>query len=149
MTVPSPGLAPSWSRHFQSIPRMTRAPGTICFRTWVRTILRCRRRLASASLAALPIENRFDDQNSIQEDYGQSIWGSCVASPHFYGIIFALPWHSPAMKHKKTVAIFSDERHQSRGGKIDIDSSHFTRFTRDRSPFISQCKQKMCTSILN
>ena len=54
VTVPSPGGAPSWSRHFQSMPRTTRAPWFMCFRTCDRIWRRCLRRFASASRTALP-----------------------------------------------------------------------------------------------
>lgn len=57
VTVPSPCGLPSWSLHFQSIPLITRAPGTMYFNTWERTRRRCLRRFASASLAALPTRN--------------------------------------------------------------------------------------------
>ena len=35
--------------------------------------------------------------------------------------IFTLPWHLPAMKHKKTVANIFQQRHSSRDWSIDID----------------------------
>ena len=35
------------------------------------------------------------------------------------------------------------------GNERTLVASPFTRFTRDQCPFISQCKQKKCTSILN
>lgn len=54
VTVPSPAGLPSWSRHFQSMPRTTRAPGTMYFITWERNRRRWRRRFASASFTALP-----------------------------------------------------------------------------------------------
>lgn len=56
--VPSPGGFPSWSRHFQSMPRTTRAPGTMYFITWERNRRRWRRRFASASFTALPAGQR-------------------------------------------------------------------------------------------
>lgn len=52
--VPSPGGFPSWSLHFQSMPRTALAPGTICLNVCVLIILRNLLMLASASLAALP-----------------------------------------------------------------------------------------------
>lgn len=56
VTVPSPAGLPSWSRHFQSMPRTTRAPGTMYFITCERNSRRWRRRLASASFTALPAD---------------------------------------------------------------------------------------------
>lgn len=63
VTVPSPCGLPSWSRHFQSRPLTTRAPGTMYFRTWERTRRLCLLRLASASLAAFPVRSEWENIN--------------------------------------------------------------------------------------
>lgn len=54
VTRPSPGGLPSWSFHFQSIPRTTLLPTLRCFSIWERISRRWRRKAASTSLAALP-----------------------------------------------------------------------------------------------
>lgn len=82
--VPSPAGLPSWSRHFQSMPRTTRAPGTMYFITWERNRRRWRRRFASASFTALPAntEGRFnedireEDHPLVTEDKKKKIYRS-------------------------------------------------------------------------
>lgn len=64
VTVPSPCGLPSWSRHFQSRPLITRAPGTMYLRTWERTRRLCLLRLASASLAAFPVRSELEKYKS-------------------------------------------------------------------------------------
>lgn len=65
VTVPSPAGLPSWSRHFQSMPRTTRAPGTMYFITWERNRRRWRRRFASASFTALPEKRRMERERQV------------------------------------------------------------------------------------
>ena len=54
VTRPSPGGLPSWSFHFQSIPRTTLLPTFRCFSICERMRRRWRRKAASTSRAALP-----------------------------------------------------------------------------------------------
>lgn len=82
VTVPSPAGLPSWSRHFQSMPRTTRAPGTMYFITCERNSRRWRRRLASASFTALPA----DAETPAEREF-QLVWLPSSSS-HFFGCLY-------------------------------------------------------------
>ena len=75
-TTPSPGGLPSWSFHFQSMPRTTLLPTLRCFNIWDLIRRRCRRNAASTSRAAFP---GLSDQQGLRDLFILS-WASLPAA---------------------------------------------------------------------